>query len=103
MLPLDLIKGRKGIEAENEDVENRLTASRERQRVLRSKYSGRSHHMSSRNQRELEELEDEERILSRRLRGIQHDRSSIISKIFMILRPFEVRSLCLAEKVREQG
>jgi LMBR1 domain-containing protein 1 len=54
-----MIKGRQRIDAEGEDVENRLTATRERQRVLRSKYINRT--MPNRDQREIEELEDEER------------------------------------------
>jgi LMBR1 domain-containing protein 1 len=61
LLPLNMIKGRRRIDAESEDVENRLTASRERQRVLRSKYMNRS--IPNREQRELEELEDEERFV----------------------------------------
>lgn len=61
LFPLNMIKGRKRIDAESEDVENRLTASRERQRGLRSKYMNRS--IPNREQRELEELEDEERFV----------------------------------------
>ncbi|KAI8065024.1 hypothetical protein BDF21DRAFT_346581, partial [Thamnidium elegans] len=87
LLPISLIKGRKGIDAENEDVENRLAATKEKLRVLRSRYIGKS--MSSKDQRNLEELEDEERILSRRLRAIQLDKTSMFSKILMFLRPFE--------------
>lgn len=59
MLPISLIKGRKGIDAENEDVENRLAATKERLRVLRSRYIGRT--MPNKDQRALEDLEDEER------------------------------------------
>lgn len=59
LLPISMIKGRQRIDAEGEDVENRLTATRERQRVLRSKYINRT--MPNRDQREIEELEDEER------------------------------------------
>lgn len=59
LLPISLIKGRKGIDAENEDVENRLAATKEKLRVLRSRYIGKN--MSSKDQRILEELEDEER------------------------------------------
>ncbi|GAA5802075.1 hypothetical protein HPULCUR_007535 [Helicostylum pulchrum] len=87
LLPISLIKGRKGIDAENEDVENRLAATKEKLRVLRSRYIGKN--MSSKDQRILEELEDEERILSRRLRAIQLDKTSMFSKILMFLRPFE--------------
>jgi LMBR1 domain-containing protein 1 len=58
-LPISLIKGRKRIDVEREDVENRLVASKERQRVLESSYIGRT--MPSRERRELEELQDEQR------------------------------------------
>ncbi|CAO0799628.1 unnamed protein product [Mucor circinelloides] len=88
LLPISLIKGRQRIDAESEDVENRLTATRERQRVIRSKYMNRA--MPNRDQREIEELEDEERILSRRLRGIQQDKTSLVQRILSLLRPLEV-------------
>ncbi|KAK4509176.1 CDP-diacylglycerol--glycerol-3-phosphate 3-phosphatidyltransferase [Mucor velutinosus] len=87
LLPISLIKGRQRIDAESEDVENRLTATRERQRVIRSKYMNRA--MPNRDQREIEELEDEERILSRRLRSIQQDKTSLVQRILSLLRPFE--------------
>lgn len=54
-----MIKGRKGIDAENEDVENRLAATKERQRVIKSRYIGRN--MPNKEQTVLETLEDEER------------------------------------------
>ncbi|KAL9541668.1 hypothetical protein PS6_010194 [Mucor atramentarius] len=87
LLPISLIKGRQRIDAESEDVENRLTATRERLRVIRSKYMNRA--MPNRDQREIEELEDEERILSRRLRGIQQDKTSLVQRILSLLRPLE--------------
>ena len=60
LLPISLIKGRQGIDAQNEDVENRLIANKERQRVIRSKHhSGKN--LPHKDQRELEELEDLER------------------------------------------
>lgn len=59
LLPISLIKGRKHIDAENEDVENRLTATKERQRAIRSKHSGRN--IPHREQKELDDLEDLER------------------------------------------
>ncbi|KAI8091113.1 uncharacterized protein B0P05DRAFT_455379, partial [Gilbertella persicaria] len=88
-----MIKGRQGIDAEMEDIENRLTATRERQRVLKSKHHK---HRPAREQRQLEELEDQERILARRLRAIQQDKSSLIQKILLFLRPFE---LCSVDKI----
>ncbi|KAI8645542.1 hypothetical protein BD408DRAFT_411600 [Parasitella parasitica] len=87
LLPISLIKGRKRIDAEGEDVENRLTATRERQRVIQSKYINRA--MPVKDQREMEELQDQERILSRRLRGIEQDKTSVIQRLLSLLRPFE--------------
>ncbi|KAI9476205.1 MAG: hypothetical protein EXX96DRAFT_576195 [Benjaminiella poitrasii] len=88
LLPIQMIKGRKGIDAENEDIENRLTATRERQRVLLAKYMNRS--IPSRDRRQLDELEDEERILTRRLRCIEEDKSNLFLKLLVALRPFEI-------------
>ncbi|CEP14813.1 hypothetical protein [Parasitella parasitica] len=90
LLPISLIKGRKHIDAEGQDVENRLTATRERQRVIQSKYVNRA--MPAKDRREMEELQDQERILSRRLRGIEQDKTSVIQRLLFLLRPFEVIS-----------
>lgn len=87
LLPFDLIKGKKHIDAESEDVENRLVAAQERQRAIRMQKTNKV--IQNRDQRELEALEDEERILRRRLTGIQKDRASITQKISGFLRPFE--------------
>ena len=54
-----MIKGKKGLEEEGEDVENRLIASRERQRAIKVKYGNKS--VPVKEQRELDRLEDEER------------------------------------------
>lgn len=88
LLPIDMIKGKKGLEEEGEDVENRLIASRERQRAIKVKYGNKS--VPVKEQRELDRLEDEERILSRRLTSIQQYKSSTIYKVFYIVRPFEI-------------
>ncbi|KAG2208519.1 hypothetical protein INT47_010215 [Mucor saturninus] len=87
LLPISLIKGRKGIDAEQEDVENRVAANKERQRVIRSRYIGRN--MPKTEADVLDSLEDEERVLSRRLRAILVDKTSLSTKIIMYLRPFE--------------
>ncbi|ORY92301.1 LMBR1-like membrane protein-domain-containing protein [Syncephalastrum racemosum] len=90
ILPFNMIKGRRRIDAENDDVDNRLAVTRERQRAIQAKYAGSNATLSGRDQRELENLEDEERILTRRLRTIQEDRGSAWQRITKILRPFEV-------------
>lgn len=82
------MKGRRRLEDESEDVENRLIAAKERQRAIKAKYANRS--LPVKEQRELDELEDEERLLARRLRTIQQYRSSLFQKLFYIVRPFEV-------------
>lgn len=82
------MKGRRRLEDESEDVENRLIAAKERQRAIMAKYANRS--LPVKEQRELDELEDEERLLARRLRTIQQYRSSLFQKLFYIVRPFEV-------------
>ncbi|CEG65235.1 hypothetical protein RMATCC62417_02058 [Rhizopus microsporus] len=87
LLPMDLMKGRRRLEDESEDVENRLIAAKERQRAIKAKYANRS--LPVKEQRELDELEDEERLLARRLRTIQQYRSSLFQKLFYIVRPLE--------------
>jgi LMBR1 domain-containing protein 1 len=56
-----LIKGRKRLDIENEDVDNQLAVVRERQRALQAKYSGNNKVMTTHDYRNLENLEDEER------------------------------------------
>ncbi|KAI7900291.1 LMBR1-like membrane protein-domain-containing protein [Cokeromyces recurvatus] len=88
LLPLQLIKGQKRIDAKVEDIENRLVSIRERQRMLLSKYMNRT--IPNKDRRELDELEDEERILIRRMRNIEEDKSSLLIKLYTSLRPFEI-------------
>lgn len=56
-----MIKGRRRIEAETEDVDNSLAVNRERQREIQAHYAGTNKPISSRDQRELDNLDDEER------------------------------------------
>ncbi|CAO3609990.1 unnamed protein product [Cunninghamella blakesleeana] len=90
LFPIGLIKGRTKLQVENEDVENQLVVVRERQRELQAKYIGNSKVMTSQDYRQMENLEDQERILLRRLRGIEEDKNSIWQKILIWLRPFEM-------------
>ncbi|KAI7847258.1 hypothetical protein BDC45DRAFT_23226 [Circinella umbellata] len=90
LLPMNMIKGRRRIESENEDVDNRLAVNRERQREIQSRYTGTNKPISTRDQRELDNLDDEERILTRRLRTIQEDQSGLWQKIIKVIRPFEI-------------
>ncbi|KAI9258776.1 hypothetical protein BDA99DRAFT_514103 [Phascolomyces articulosus] len=90
LLPMNMIKGRRRLEAENEDVDNRLAVNRERQREIQSRYTGTNKPISARDQRELDNLDDEERILTRRLRTIQEDQSGLWQRIIKVFRPFEI-------------
>ncbi|CDS05322.1 hypothetical protein LRAMOSA07851 [Lichtheimia ramosa] len=90
ILPFNMIKGRRRIEAETEDVDNSLAVNRERQREIQAHYAGTNKPISGRDQRELDNLDDEERILTRRMRTIQEDQASIFHRILRALRPFEV-------------
>ncbi|KAI9494203.1 LMBR1-like membrane protein-domain-containing protein [Zychaea mexicana] len=90
LLPMNMIKGRRRLEAENQDVDNRLAVNRERQRELQARYTGTSKAISARDQRELDNLDDEERILTRRLRTIQEDQSGLWQRLLKVIRPFEI-------------
>ncbi|KAI9301806.1 hypothetical protein BJ944DRAFT_270930, partial [Cunninghamella echinulata] len=90
LFPIGLIKGRTKLQVENDDVENQLVVVRERQRELQAKYVGNNKVMTSQDYRQMENLEDEERILLRRLRGIEEDKNSTWQKILIWLRPFEM-------------
>lgn len=56
-----MIKGRRRLEAETEDVDNSLAVNRERQREIQAHYAGTNKPISGRDQRELDNLDDEER------------------------------------------
>lgn len=90
MIPFKLIKGKRRIDAEKDEVVNRLAVVREQQRLIEHKYSGSNKALSSTDYRNLENLNDEERILVRRLNGIEEDKSSLLQRILKIFRPFQV-------------
>ncbi|CAO3665882.1 unnamed protein product [Umbelopsis vinacea] len=87
ILPFNMIKGRRRLEIEESDVEARLSQCREQQRAIKLKASPES--LSAKDLRRLENLEDEERILVRRRRGIEEEERSIWQHLFKIARPFE--------------
>jgi len=82
---LNLIKGKKSIEEEQTDVDNRLVAIRQRKLVIPQRMSSRD----LMNDPEFNHLEDEERVLSQRLKGIQEEGQRFVHKISAIIRPFE--------------
>ncbi|KAI9321721.1 hypothetical protein BX666DRAFT_1904973 [Dichotomocladium elegans] len=90
ILPFSMIKGRRRIKAESEEVNSRLTVNRERQRELQAKYTGTNKILSKRDQRALDDLSDEERILTRRRSAIEEEEKSWMQHILRLIRPFEV-------------
>lgn len=90
MIPFKLIKGKRRIDKEKDEIENRLAVVREQQRLIEHKYSGSNEALSSADYRDLENLNDEERILLRRLSGIQEDETSFLQRALKVMRPFQV-------------
>lgn len=91
MIPFKLIKGKRRIDAEKDEIENRLAIVREQQRLIEHKYSGSNEALSSSDYRDLENLNDEERILVRRLNGVEEDQTSLLQRTLKVLRPFRVK------------
>ncbi|KAI9289074.1 LMBR1-like membrane protein-domain-containing protein [Umbelopsis sp. AD052] len=87
ILPFSMIKGRRRLETEEVDVDARLSECREQQRAIKLKSSPES--LSAKDLRRLENLEDEERILLRRRRGIEEEEHSIWQRVLKVARPFE--------------
>lgn len=60
-MPFDLIKGKRKIDAENDEINCRLSLVRERQRLIEHKYADSDEALSAHDYRALENLNDEER------------------------------------------
>ncbi|KAL0138700.1 hypothetical protein V8B55DRAFT_1517051 [Mucor lusitanicus] len=85
LIPFNLIKGKRRIDAENDEINHRLVLVREQQRLIEHKYAGSDQALSAHDYRTLENLNDEERILVRRLGGIEEDKGSFLQKPFQVL------------------
>ncbi|KAI8330956.1 hypothetical protein EDC96DRAFT_579812 [Choanephora cucurbitarum] len=90
LLPFYLIKHKRTIDTEDEDVHRRLEIVRRQQQEIEQKYAGSDVALSTHDYRTLENLNDEERILTRRLNGIEEDKASFFQRVLKCLRPFEV-------------
>ncbi|KAI9321887.1 hypothetical protein BX666DRAFT_1906684 [Dichotomocladium elegans] len=84
-----MIKGRRRLESEKNDLDNKLAVNRERQREIRARYGGVSKIMNVRDQSELDRLEDEARVVSRQLESIDECSGTRWQRISRLLRPFE--------------
>ncbi|KAI8060859.1 hypothetical protein BC940DRAFT_311265 [Gongronella butleri] len=89
LLPINMIKGKRKLDEEEEDVSSQLAVVRERQHMLQAKYAGNNKVMSTRDYRAIENLEDEERILLRRQQNIQEDQHSLWKRVTRFFRPLE--------------
>ncbi|ORX62224.1 hypothetical protein DM01DRAFT_345981 [Hesseltinella vesiculosa] len=89
LLPIAMIKGKRGLEEEEEDVNDQLVVIREHQRILQSKYSGTNKVMTTHDYRSMENLEDQERILLRRRQSIEEDQRGLWKRISRFFRPLE--------------
>ncbi|KAI7869394.1 hypothetical protein BDF14DRAFT_1784551 [Spinellus fusiger] len=108
ILPLNMIKGKRHLEVENIDVENRLIFVREKLRALQAKYIGgapQDEHIGSafqaryigsarnipfQHQEDIDALEEEETVLAHRLQSLKQDRHSKWKRLVKSVRPIEV-------------
>ena len=56
-----MIKGRRNVDAEKEDIGSRIAVNRERQREIQARYSGTAKPKNMSDRHELDRLEDERR------------------------------------------
>lgn len=61
LLPLSMIKGRRSVDTEKEDINSRIAVNRERQREIQARYSGTAKPKSMNDRHDLDRLEDERR------------------------------------------
>ncbi|GAA5799333.1 hypothetical protein HPULCUR_004747 [Helicostylum pulchrum] len=79
------------IDAEYDEIHHRLALVRERQQLIESKYSGSDElPLDAHDYRTLENLNDEERILVRRLNGIEQDKANFLQRLVKLCKPFKV-------------
>ncbi|KAI8088321.1 putative lysosomal cobalamin transporter [Thamnidium elegans] len=90
ILPFNLIKGKSKIDAEYDEIHHRLALVRERQQLIENKYSGSDEALNAHDYRTLENLNDEERILVRRLNGIEQDKTNFFQRFIKLFKPFKV-------------
>ncbi|KAI7887323.1 lmbr1 domain-containing protein [Lichtheimia hyalospora FSU 10163] len=90
LLPLSMIKGRRNVDAEKEDIGSRIAVNRERQREIQARYSGTAKPKNMSDRHELDRLEDERRALTRMLRTIEHDSGTTWYRVMRWLRPLEL-------------
>ncbi|CAG8797509.1 17865_t:CDS:10 [Gigaspora margarita] len=89
LLPIRMIKGINQSDPSDADLDNYLRLNREKQRVIKAKYEDPDNQMTRKDAQLLENLLTEEKILMRRLRVYEANKTGIFNKILVIFRPFE--------------
>ncbi|KAL1918103.1 uncharacterized protein VTP21DRAFT_3369 [Calcarisporiella thermophila] len=90
VLPMTMIKdGFRNFQREDEEIAAKLAINREKQRAITVKYLGTDQPLSSRDRKQLENLEREERILIRRSRNLEESQTGILNRIFAFFRPLK--------------
>jgi len=84
-----LIRGKKDMTREEEETLDDLEVTQEKRRAIQAKYIG-GRKISRKDQRELEQLERKERLLSKRSNVIEHSKNSWYNKCVQYTRPFQV-------------
>ena len=88
-LPVGMIRGQQTTTKEEIETNDSLDSTREKKTTLQAKYMG-GRKMNKKDKRELEELEKEERLLSRRSNVIEHHKTGWMAKCIRYTRPFQV-------------
>jgi LMBR1 domain-containing protein 1 len=85
-----LIKEKRRVDREHEEVNQKLIKVREQQRMIEHKYAASSAALSTHDHATLENLNDEERILLRQLSSVEEEEHHFLQRMLVVLRPFKV-------------
>ncbi|XP_071487749.1 probable lysosomal cobalamin transporter [Diadema antillarum] len=88
-IPITMIKGTQSVKSELDETDSAIQHNIRRKNAVRRKYEGRGR-MSSRDQRRLQELDDEEQLIKRRERHLKSKQKSLAAKCGKFWRPFQV-------------
>lgn len=94
-LPMSLLKGRRNVNEEIEEVKDELALTREKKRAMSSKYIGGGRHASSAERDRIALLSEKERALSRTEEKLTGVASSCWQSVSTALKPFSIAFGCL--------
>ncbi|KAI8985935.1 hypothetical protein BDB01DRAFT_741934 [Pilobolus umbonatus] len=90
ILPIYLIKNKRKVDVENQTIHHQLDMIRDQRKALEHRYADSNQPLSERDLRALENYNDEERILLRKLNGVDEEMTHFSQKVLKVLRPFQV-------------